>query len=60
MTEKKLPHDCDTASKEGRGEIYLFLATVWNDLSIGRIRATIVSAMITPLMGLRKKMVQSF
>jgi hypothetical protein len=46
--------------KEGRGEIYLFLATVWNDLSSGRTRAMIVSAMSTPLIGLRKKIVQSF
>jgi len=33
--------------KEGEGEIYLFLATVRNDLSIGRIRATMVSAINT-------------
>jgi len=39
---------------------HLFLATVWNDLNIGTIRAMIVNAMITPLIGLRKKMVQSF
>jgi hypothetical protein len=46
--------------KEGGGEIYLFLATVRNDLSMGKTRATIVRAIKTPLIGLLKKMVQSF
>jgi hypothetical protein len=43
--------------KEGRREIYLFLATVRNVLSIGKTRAMMVSAISTPLIGRRKKMV---
>jgi hypothetical protein len=39
---------------------YLFLATVRNDLNIGTMSAMMVTAINVPLIGLRKKMVQSF